>query len=434
MFYTRQRKLGWIALGVDMQKFEIVGGHKLSGRIKVDRSKNAVLPIVAASILTDKVVEIKEIPHIVDVYKMFDILRALGGKVKVEGDNAVIDNSAINCTEIPPGLAKDIRSSIFMLGPIVARFKHAKVAYPGGCDIGSRPIDLHLAGLRELGVNIVEEFGYITCEATEIKPASVYLDYPSVGATENIMMASVFSRGVTTIHNAAKEPEIVDLANFINSLGGKVSGAGTSTIEIDGVDSLSGGSYLPIPDRIIAGTYLISGAMAGGEIELVGAKSEDICLLINKLRNSGCKILSNRDKIHLEAKSRLRAVPNINTQPYPGFPTDLQAQIMALQTVSEGTSVITENLFETRFKHVPELVKMGAKIKICDRMAIVNGVPHLTGAEVMACDLRGGASLILAGLVARGVTNVGGVEYVDRGYYAFEEKLCLLGAEVKRVK
>lgn len=415
-----------------MQKFVICGGRKLNGTLKVETAKNAVLPIIAASILTDKEIVIKDIPHIIDVYKMFDILREMGGKVIVEGNDAIIDNSNIYNFEISQVLAKDIRSSIFMLGPLIAKYKRARVAYPGGCDIGSRPIDLHLFGLRELGVEIKEEYGFIDCFAKEIKPAIVHLDYPSVGATENIMMASVFTKGITTILNAAKEPEIVDLAKFINSIGGKIKGAGSSTIEIIGVNSLSGGEYLPISDRIIAGTYLIAGAMTGGKLTITNTNFEHVYLLINKLRNSGCIITLESDKIHLEANSRLQAVPSVETQPYPGFPTDLQAQIMAMQTISDGMCIITENLFETRFKHVPELLKLGAKITIRDRMAIIRGVSSLCGAEVNATDLRGGASLVLAGLVAKGTTVVNNVEYVDRGYFELENKLASLGAEIKR--
>lgn len=415
-----------------MQKFVICGGRKLEGTLKVESAKNAVLPIIAASILTDKEVKICDIPHIVDVYKMFDILTAMGSKVKVEGNDAIIDNSTITKFEIPHSLAKDIRSSIFMLGPLIAKYKQARVAYPGGCDIGSRPIDLHLAGLRELGVEICEEHGFINCYATNLIPAIVHLDYPSVGATENIMMASVFSKGKTTILNAAKEPEIVDLANFINSIGGKIYGAGSSTIEVYGVKELSGGSYLPISDRIIAGTYLIACTMTGGKLTLSNTNYEYVFSLINKLRNSGCNILLEHDKIHIEANSRPIASSSIETQPYPGFPTDLQAQFMALQTISDGMCVITENLFETRFKHVPELLKLGAKITIRDRMAIVRGVNKLCGAEVNATDLRGGASLVLAGLVAKGTTEVLNVEYVDRGYFQLENKLASVGAEIKR--
>ena len=416
-----------------MTKFRIHGGKRLDGIIEVETSKNAALPIIAASILTEKRIVLKNIPHISDVFKMFDILRAMGGRILLTDTDAIIDNSSISNFEIPHILAKDIRSSIFMLGPLVARFKRARVAYPGGCDIGSRPIDLHLAGLRALGVNIDEEFGFIDCHAEKITPTVVHLDYPSVGATENIMMAGVLTSGTTTILNAAKEPEIVDLAAFINSIGGRIVGAGSSTIVVTGVAALGGGEYQPISDRIVTGTYLIAAAMTGGKLTLKNANFENVFSLINKLRNSGCKIDFNRDTINIEATARPAAITSIETQPYPGFPTDLQAQVMAMCAISDGISVITENLFETRFKHVPELKKMGANITVRDRMAIVRGVKKLCGAEVNATDLRGGASLVLAGLCARGETVVNNIEYVDRGYFEMEEKLNHVGAQIELI-
>ncbi|MBQ7453311.1 MAG: UDP-N-acetylglucosamine 1-carboxyvinyltransferase [Clostridia bacterium] len=416
-----------------MQKFVVCGGQKLSGTLRVDSSKNAILPIIAGCILTDEPVELQDIPNITDVKKMFDILRAMGAKVETGDGRAVIDSSTISRFEIPHHLAKDIRSSIFMLGPLIAKYGRARVAYPGGCDIGSRPIDLHLFGLRELGVNICEEYGFIDCYCEKIRPTTIHLDYPSVGATENIMMASVLGSGETTIFNAAKEPEIVDLANFICAIGGRVEGAGTSTIKIYGKTTLHSTSYKPIGDRIIAGTYLLGVAICGGSVTLTNCNYNDISLLVNKLHNSGCYFNVESDKMHMEANSRLLSIQNIETQPYPGFPTDLQAQVMALQTVSEGTSVITENLFETRFKHVPELIKMGAKITLRDRMAIVRGVESLSGAEVSATDLRGGASLVLAGLVAKGQTVVDGAHFIDRGYPSLEEKLSSIGARIERV-
>lgn len=415
-----------------MQNFLVYGGKSLNGKLKIESAKNSVLPIIAGSLLTDKPIKIKNVPQISDVLKMFDILRTMGGTVVFDGDDAIIDNSHIVNFEIPPALAKDIRSSIFMLGPLIAKFKQAKVAYPGGCDIGSRPIDLHLSGLRDLGVEIKEEHGFIDCCCDRIRPTIVHLDFPSVGATENIMMASVLSDSVTTILNCAKEPEIVDLANFINAIGGKIYGAGTSTIQIEGVKCLNGGEFQPISDRIIAGTYLIAGAMTRGNIVLENTNYEHIYSLIKKMRNSGCKIYIKGDRIHLEAKERLCSIPTIETQPYPGFPTDLQAPLMAFATISEGTSVITENLFETRFKHATELIKMGADITIRDRMAIVRGVNTLCGAEVNATDLRGGASLVLAGLVASGETRINNIEFVDRGYLKIEEKLQSLGASITR--
>ncbi|MCR5553744.1 MAG: UDP-N-acetylglucosamine 1-carboxyvinyltransferase [bacterium] len=415
-----------------MQKFVIHGRRKLAGSLVVESAKNAVLPIIAASILTEEPIMIKNVPKIIDVVKMFEILEKMGGKVSFIDDDCVIDNSHITKFEIEPTLARFIRSSIFMLGPLVARFGKARVAYPGGCDIGSRPIDLHLQGLRELGVEINEEHGFINCSVDKIKSGIIHLDFPSVGATENIMMASVLSEGKTTIMNCAKEPEIVDLANFINSIGGLVSGAGTSTIEIIGVSKLGSGSFLPIPDRIITGTYLLSAAITGGRLELKNANYEHVYSLIKKLRGAGCKIKTEQSKITIECDGRLSSIASIETQPYPGFPTDLQAPLMALCSVSDGMSVITENLFETRFKHVPELIKMGANITIKDRMAIVRGVSDLYGAQVNATDLRGGASLVLAGLVAHGETHVLNANYIDRGYFELENKLNSVGADIIR--
>lgn len=415
-----------------MEQFIIQGGKPLCGKIMVDTAKNASLPIIAGTILTDEKIVLKNLPNISDVNKMLEILRTMGASIKKEGRDAIVDTSTINKTEIPSELAKEIRSSIFMLGPLLSKYRKATVAYPGGCDIGSRPIDLHLAGLRDLGVEIIEDHGFIHCDATNMKSGLVHLDFPSVGATENIMMSAVLLDGETTIMNVAKEPEIVDLANFINMLGGCVRGAGTSTIVVSGVKRLGGGEYQPMPDRIIAGTYLISSAMTGGEILLENACYQDVYALLNKLRNAGATIDYDQNSIYLKMRGRPISCASIETQPFPGFPTDLQAQILALQTISNGISVITENLFETRFKHVPELLKMGAKITTRDRMAIVRGVPFLNGAEVVAHDLRGGAALVLAGLSAKDQTVVQNVAYIDRGYEEFENKLQSLGADIVR--
>jgi len=415
-----------------MEQFIINGAHPLSGSIEVDTAKNAALPIIAATILTDEEVLLKKLPKISDVEKMLEILTIMGASVKKEGADAIILTKDISSIEIPTMLAKEIRSSIFMLGPLLAKYRVAKVAYPGGCDIGSRPIDLHLSGLADLGVEISEDHGYIYCDAKNMHAGVVHLDFPSVGATENIMMSAVFLNGETTIMNVAKEPEIVDLAEFINSLGGNIRGAGSSTIVVTGVEKLSGGEFVPMPDRIIAGTYLIGAAMTMGEIKLERANYQDVYALLNKLRNAGCKIDYDQNSIYLKMCSRPVSCASIETQPFPGFPTDLQAQMLAMQSISNGISVITENLFETRFKHVPELLKMGAKITTRDRMAIVRGVSHLNGAEVVAHDLRGGAALVLAGLAAKDRTVVQNISYIDRGYERFEEKLRILGADIVR--
>jgi len=315
---------------------------------------------------------------------------------------------------------------------MLAKYKKARVPYPGGCDIGARPIDLHLSSFKELGVKIEEDYGYINCDASKMHSGVVHLDFPSVGATENVMMSAVFLNGETVILNSAKEPEIVDLANFINLLGGKIRGAGTSTIVIEGVESLSGGTYVPIPDRIITGTYLIAAAITRGDVCLLNANYQDVYALLNKLRNAGCDIDYTQNKIKLKCFKRPIACASIDTQPYPGFPTDLQAQMLALQTISDGISVITENLFETRFKHVSELLKMGARVTLKDRMAIVRGVNTLYGAEVTSHDLRGGAGLILAGFAAKGETKVLNANFIDRGYERIEEKYQTLGLDIVR--
>lgn len=416
-----------------MEKYIINGGNKLYGSVKIQSSKNSVLPILAATVLTDGKVKILNVPHISDVKNMVKILSCLGCKAVYDGDNIIIDSSSADCFEIPSALAHELRSSVFLLGSVISRFRYAKIAYPGGCDIGLRPVDLHLTGLKRLGVQITEKNGYILCKCDKLRGNEIMLDCPSVGATENIMLAAVKAEGTTIIKNAAREPEIEDLQNFLNRIGAKVSGAGSGTIRIDGVNKLEGCEYLPIPDRIEAGTFLIGAAMCGGEITAEGAYPENISSLIHKLTENGCKIYINNDKIVLENHKRLASVKSIETQPYPGFPTDLQAQFTALCCICEGHSIVTENLFETRFKYVPELRKMGADITVIDRNAFVRGVEKFKGATVVANDLRGGAALVLAGLAADGRSEVMGISHIDRGYGSFEYKLRNLGADIVRV-
>lgn len=418
-----------------MDKFVIKGGARLHGEIEVEASKNSILPIISASLLTDKEVIINNVPEISDLFKMVEILKSIGGKVDyLKKDKVlIIKNDNISSFEIPERLASELRSSFFILGPMISRFKKAKVSYPGGCDIGSRPIDLHLFGLRELNVKIDEEYGFISCNGNKIKPNVVHLDFPSVGATENIMMASVLVRGETIILNPAKEPEIVDLANFINMLGGDIIGAGTNKIVITGVNKLYGGSYTPIADRIVAGTYMIAGALTGGRVTIKNVVAEHIFSLVNKLRKSGCNIEIDNGIISVDSVSRTQSI-SFDTQPYPGFPTDLQPQLTVLESVSKGISIVTENLFETRFRHLQEMMKMGANITFRDRTAIIKGVEKLHSANVVAHDLRGGSALTLAGLVADGTTVVENVNFIDRGYERLEEKLEILGAEIKRLK
>lgn len=424
-----------------MDKFLIKGGKKLFGTATVSCAKNAYLPILAGCILSPKPITLLNCPEYVDIVNMTKILENLGAKVKTDGPDGkihngnalIVDCSSLYSSSIPQELASSLRSSIFSLGSILGRFKKARVAYPGGCEIGARPIDLHIKGLQALNVKIVDKHGYLTCDGSNMKGAVVNLDFPSVGATENIMLAAATTKGTTKIVNSAKEPEIVDLANFLNSLGAKIYGAGTTTIVVEGVDSLSGGVYTPIPDRIIAGTYLVAALMAGGEVEIKNFRQEHNLALLEKLKSTGAKIKHTKNSLIVKSDGRPKSIPKIETSPYPGFPTDLQAQTLALQTISKGTGIVVENLFETRFKHVPELVKMGANITVKDRTAVVKGVEKLYGASVNATDLRGGVALALAGLVADGYTTISNVNLIDRGYFKLENTLSSLGADIQRI-
>ncbi len=416
-----------------MSKFFINGGNKLFGEVEIQTAKNSILPILSACNLINGKVKLNKIPLFTDVLAMNDILSYLGGSIEWSGQDLVVDMTCPNKHDIPNYLADKVRASIFMLGPILARHKKVKIAYPGGCDIGLRPIDLHLSGMRALGAKVVEKNGYIYCDGSNMKGSDVILNFPSVGATENIMMAAVLTKGKTRIYNSAKEPEVVDLQNFLNLCGAKVYNAGCSVIEIQGVEKLYGCEYTPIYDRIIAGTYMIACAMCGGEITLKGARMQENQVLCAKLLNSSCIIQEKNDKIIVKSNQRLKTFGEISTAVYPGFPTDLQAQAMALQCVSDGTCMICENLFEARFKHIPQLIKMGGDITFRDRVCVVRGREKLYGAEVVANDLRGGASLVLAGLVAEGYTSISNVELIDRGYYKFEETLQSIGADIKRI-
>ncbi len=417
-----------------MEKYIIDGGVKLKGKIRAQSAKNAVLPLLAASILTDEQVKIRNIPIINDVENMLRILSEVGCKIKRQKDCAVIDSSNAVSHEIPARLTKELRSSVFMLGSVLTRFHRAKISYPGGCDIGLRPIDLHLAGLKRLGVKIVEKDGYIHCEADRLIGAEILLDFPSVGATENIILAAVRAEGITIIRNAAKEPEIIDLQHFLNAMGAKIHGAGGGTIVIEGVRRLHGVEYTPIGDRIEAGTYLIATATCGGEIEVQGVFPENIAALLHKLRENGCKIHIKNDRIYLTSDGNLKSVNLVETMPFPGFPTDMQAQYAALCCTARGSTLIVENLFETRYRYAAELKKMGADITVRDRSALIRGVERLHGACVTAGDLRGGAALVLACLKAEGRSSVMDISHVDRGYADFEGKLKKLGAKIRRVK
>ncbi len=414
-----------------MESYVIYGGNRLSGKVKVESAKNSVLPIIAATILTNEEVVIKNCPKILDVKNMVKILESLGARCEFFCEDLIINAKNINNFTIPCALAKELRSSIFLLGALLSRMKMAEISYPGGCDIGKRPVDIHVEALKSLGVEISEDEEKIFCRYRANAGGKIRLKFPSVGATENIILASVFSKGKTEIHNCAKEPEIVDLMCFLNSMGAKIYGAGTSTILIEGVEKLKGTIYKPIPDRIEAGTFLIAAAITGGEVELCNCKIKNICSLVHKLCNNTCKIRIKDDIIYLQSGSSRKSF-SLDTSPYPGFPTDLQPQMTALAAVSEGESRISENLFDMRFGFADELVKMGADIKLKDNVAFVKGVKTLKGADVTARDLRGGAALVLAGLQADGQTTLYGIRHVERGYYNFDGKLRSLGAQIIR--
>lgn len=413
----------------------IQGGRKLDGTIEVYGAKNAVLPILAASILVEGKTTLRYCPKLSDVSAMLEILSVMGCQHRWEGDTITVDASAADRHEMPEALSKKMRSSIFMLGPLLCRFGYAKVTYPGGCEIGLRPIDLHLKGLKDLGVEVTEKHGEIFCDGTKIHPANVILDYPSVGATENIMMAALAADGMTTIHNAAREPEVADLANFLNTIGARILGAGENTICIHGKRRFfKDREYEIMPDRIVAGTYMTAAAITQGDVVIQRAWANHLGATIAKLTEAGCVITQTKDTLHVKGPKQIHEMKQIETLPYPGFATDMQSQLFALATISDGTSIVVENVFENRYKHATDLMHMGADITIRDRTAIIRGVPYLTGTQVYAKDLRGGAALVLAGLCARGETQVYQTHYIDRGYQDLAEELNALGAEIRKVE
>lgn len=417
-----------------MEAFLVEGGARLEGTLRVDGAKNAVLPILAAAILTEEDVVLEHVPGITDALRMAEILTILGCRVTRADGRITVHSAGLNNWEMPDSLSKQIRSSIFLLGPILSRFGKATVSYPGGCEIGLRPIDLHLRGLRSLGVKVSESGGMIHCDGEGMHAGDVYFDYPSVGATENVMMAAVLLPGETTIHNAAREPEIVDLQNMVNAMGGQVRGAGSQRIQITGVKRLHGVTWTPMPDRIVAGTLLAAAAITGGEVELTNAPVADMMAVLSKLREMGCTIHEGADTLRLLAPKRLTAFAQLQTQPHPGFPTDMQVQMLALLSVAQGTGVIMENVFENRFTHAGDLNRMGARILCSGRTAVVQGVEKLYGARVTARDLRGGAALVLAALKAEGMTQVDQAGLVDRGYDHLENQLSALGAKIRRIQ
>lgn len=416
-----------------MERIVIAGGRPLHGKVRIGGAKNAALPILGATLLTEAPCLIREIPNLTDVGVMRDILETLGAKVEVVGDLTTVEAAALTSLTVPENLMREMRSSIIVMGALLTRFGTVKVSQPGGCDIGSRPIDLHIKGLKELGAQINEKHGYITATCKRLHGASIHLDFPSVGATQNLMMAATLADGLTIITNAAKEPEIVDLQNFINSLGANIKGAGTDTIRIEGVEKLHGTDYTVIPDRIVAGTYLLAGAITGGKVTVLNVIPEHLESLLAKLREMGVQVDTKGDSVTVQAEHPLQAIDSLRTLPYPGFPTDLQAPMMALLCLANGTSIVTETVFESRFKHVNELKRMGANIKVNERTAIIKGVPALSSANVAATDLRAGAALVLAALAADGITVIGDVHHIYRGYIDLDENLRMLNARIERV-
>ncbi|MDI9475260.1 MAG: UDP-N-acetylglucosamine 1-carboxyvinyltransferase [Natronincolaceae bacterium] len=415
-----------------MSRLIINGGNRICGEVRIGGAKNSVLPILAATVLNGGINIIHDIPKLLDVYIMERILTSLGCSVKRENRTIVVDSGQLVNYVIPEELVREMRSSVIFLGAMLSRCGKVKASYPGGCEIGSRPIDLHLKSLREMGAEIEEKHGFLYCEAKKLRGCDIQLDFPSVGATENIMLAAVFAEGVTTIRNAAKEPEIIDLEKFLNAAGAKILGAGTATVRIEGVERLYNVEHDIIPDRIVAGTYLAAAVITKGEIILKNVIHEYLQPILYKFRESGCTIEYFNHSLRLIAPEEIKAVESVKTLPHPGYPTDMQAQMMAVMSLSDGTTIFTENIFENRYKHANELMRMGANIKIDGRIAVVRGVERLSGATVIAQDLRGGAALVLAGLAAEGTTVVENVRHIDRGYENIHDVLNGLGADIIR--
>lgn len=416
-----------------MNSFVIKGGNKIEGEIEVQGAKNAVLPILAATVLNGGKNIIYNCPDLRDVKITIEVLKNLGCKVEKRGKTLFVDSENIDGCTIPDTLMREMRSSIIFLGAIISRCREAVVSMPGGCEIGNRPIDLHLKALRQLGVEITESHGYINCKADKLKGDNIHLDFPSVGATENIMLAACMAEGITTVTNAAREPEIVDLEMFLNRMGAKISGSGSNVIRIEGVKKLYGVEHQIIPDRIVAATYLSCAAVTKGSVILKHVNPNHMNAMTAVLKEMGCKVYTEKSRIILSSPPcKLKAVKRIVTMPYPGFPTDIQSPFMALSSVADGTSVFVENIFENRFQHVEELIRMGADIKVDGRIAVVQGVDNLGGATVRAKELRGGAALVIAALAADGVTTVEDIKYIDRGYECMEKYLSSLGANIQR--
>lgn len=417
-----------------MDKLIITGGPQLDGAIRMSGAKNAALPILVSTLLADEPVTVCNVPHLHDITTTMELLGRMGVILSL-GDNMEVEADASGVTNYhaPYELVRTMRASILVLGPLLARFGEADVSLPGGCAIGTRPVDLHIHALEAMGAEITVEGGYIRARADRLQGAKIFMDIVTVTGTENIMMAATLAEGTTVIENAAREPEVVDLANCLNSMGAKVSGAGSATITIEGVERLGGTRYAVLPDRIETGTYLVGAAIAGGKVRVRDTRPDILDAVLAKLREAGAKITTGEDWIELDMEGRCLKAVDIKTAPYPAFPTDMQAQFTVLNSVAEGTGTITETVFENRFMHVPELQRMGANLRLEGNTVVCVGVDKLVGAPVMATDLRASASLVLAGLVAEGDTVVDRIYHIDRGYDCIEEKLSLLGAKIRRV-
>ena len=416
-----------------MDKLLIVGGKPLSGEVAISGAKNAALPILCAALLSAEPLHLTNVPHLNDISTMLRLLGDMGVKVTMDGvDGMVLDASGLNNPQASYEMVKTMRASILVLGPLVARCGEARVSLPGGCAIGARPVEQHIKGLQAMGADITVEQGYVLAKATRLKGARICTDMVTVTGTENLMMAACLADGETIIENAAREPEVVDLANCLVSMGARISGAGTDRIRIQGVEKLHGATHAIMPDRIETGTYLCAAAVTGGNVRLTKTSAAYLDAVVDKLLDAGCDITVERDAIRLIAPPRLKAV-SLRTAPYPAFPTDMQAQFMAMNCIAEGVATIRETIFENRFMHVNELMRLGANIQIEGNNALVRGIDHLEGATVMATDLRASASLVIAGLVAHGETLIDRIYHLDRGYERIEEKLEKLGAQVKRV-
>lgn len=417
-----------------MGKYIINGDKRLVGEVSVSGAKNAVLPILAATVVGGNRSTIFNTPNLRDVDIMEKILISIGCKVERMDNIMYVDSRNLSNTNIPDELVREMRSSIILMGSMLTRCGETKVSYPGGCEIGPRPIDLHLKALREMGAKIDESHGFLYCHCEKLKGCEIQLDYPSVGATENTILAAVRAKGTTVIRNAAREPEIIDLQNYLNKCGAKISGAGTSIIKIEGVEKFKDVEYTIMPDRIVTGTYMAASALTGGEIIIKNVETNHIQAIVAKLKEAGCLIYNDNSSLKVIGPEKINYIEMTQTLPYPGFPTDMQAQMMAVLSIADGTSIISETVFENRFKHADELIRMGADIKIIGKVAIIKGVKELTGAKVKSKDLRGGASLVLAGLAAKGTTEVENIYHIERGYEDLDENLRKLGADIMKVE